>query len=245
MALCHLHYFSQALGMQTAADVILPDAVEPPYSVMFLLHGLSDDHTIWQRRTSIERYMEGLPVIVVMPNGGRGFYADAQAGFAYGRAIGEELPKLVRRTFQTKDGWAVGGLSMGGYGALRLGLKYPETFRSVVSHSGALGYGHAVPDWAEEPFRSETLRIIGEAPEGGENDLYRLAREADPRPAIRIDCGTEDFLLEQNRHFHSYLDSQAVPHEYEEFPGGHTWDYWDKHVQEAIAFHKGRLGWES
>jgi putative tributyrin esterase len=83
MAYCELHYFSKSLGMQTAANVILPEGEhEGPFAVFYLLHGLSDDHTIWMRRTSIERYVQNLPLIVVMPNGGRGFYTDAVQGFA-------------------------------------------------------------------------------------------------------------------------------------------------------------------
>ena len=108
---------------------------EPPYQVLYLLHGLSDNHTIWLRRTGIERYVASLPIMVVMPDGGRGFYADADQGYAYGKAIGEELVDRIDKTFPTKasrEGRVVAGLSMGGYGALRLALNYPERFRAAV-----------------------------------------------------------------------------------------------------------------
>src|SRR5262245_30415335 len=108
MPYCELRYHSAALGKQTAAGIILPDpTLPPPYPALFLLHGLSDDYTIWERRTSIERYVAGLPLIVVMPDGGRGFYCDAVEGYPYGRALGEELPALLRHYFPTRPGWAI------------------------------------------------------------------------------------------------------------------------------------------
>src|ERR1044071_6734116 len=97
-----------------------------PFATFYLLHGLSDDHTIWLRRTSIERYVSSLPLIVVMPDGERGFYTDAQEGFAFESAITKDLISFIDRTFPTKadrSGRAIGGLSMGGDGAVKLALK--------------------------------------------------------------------------------------------------------------------------
>jgi S-formylglutathione hydrolase FrmB len=87
---------------------------------------------------------------------------------------------------------------------------------------------------------AEMRRIFGPSPAGGPNDLYALAEQSNRQclPALRIDCGSEDSLLEENRAFHRHLEQLGIPHEYEECPGGHTWDYWDHHVQEAIAFHQ-------
>lgn len=246
MALCEFHYFSAALNKQTAANVILPETGEPPYPVMYLLHGLSDDYTIWLRRTSIERYVQDVPLIVVMPDGGRGFYSNARQGYAYDTAIAVELTDRMDRTFPTlakREGRCLTGLSMGGYGALRLALTHSERFCSAVSHSGALGFGHG---WGEnDRYRNdEFARIIGPDPEGGPDDLYTLAAKVAPsrRPALRFDCGVEDRLIGDNRAFHAFLDSVNIAHEYEEFPGAHEWGYWDRHVQEAIAFHRRTLG---
>ncbi len=237
-------YFSNALQKHTQAEIILPDPSLPgPFRVMFLLHGLSDDHTIWIRRTSIERYCEGLPLIVVMPDGGRGWYTDAKQGYAYETAIGKELPELIAKTFPTKGPWAISGLSMGGYGALKLALKYPETFHSAVSHSGAVGMGH-FPPYREDDFRIEIERIFGTNPTDGRDDLFALVGKLRPSkmPAIRFDCGEADFLLEFNRLFHQHLTKLQVEHGYEEFSGDHNWEYWDKHVQEGITFHRKSLG---
>src|SRR5579859_7829669 len=132
MAFCELKFFSKSLNKATAADVLLPECDSSgPFAVMYLLHGLSDDHTIWQRRTSIERYVQDLPLIVVMPDGGRGFYTDAKEGMAWESSIVKDLVQFVDGRFQTKAnraGRCVGGLSMGGYGALKLALKYPDMF---------------------------------------------------------------------------------------------------------------------
>ena len=255
MAFCELKYFSPALEMQTAANIILPETDKPgPFSVFYLLHGLSDDHTVWHRRTSIERYVSDLPLIVVMPTTARGFYCDAQQGMAWETALVRDLINLVDKMFPTKatrEGRCIGGLSMGGYGAVKLALKHPDKFCSAVSHSGAVAFGHSplVPDPKapeRDSFALEFSRIIGENPVGGPNDPFALAEKLAPalRPALRIDCGVDDFLLESNRWFHTHLEAIGYPHEYVEFPGAHTWDYWDIHVQEAIAFHARNLGIE-
>lgn len=244
MPLCELHYFSNALGMQTAANVILPDPKFPgPYSVMFLLHGLSDDHTIWLRRTSIERYVADLPLIVVMPNGGRGFYSDAVEGFQYNTAIGVELVDLVKQYFPTNDHWCVAGLSMGGYGAFRLAFDRPELFRSATALSAALHFGHRQVQ-GDEAWVNEMTRVTGPNPAGGKDDLYTKLESLLPNrvPALRMDCGAEDFLLWANQEFHAFLEEKGVEHEYEEHPGEHNWAYWDAHIQPALEFHRRHLG---
>jgi S-formylglutathione hydrolase FrmB len=213
---------------------------------MFLLHGLSDDYTQWMRATSIERYVEDTPLVVVMPDGGRGFYCDAVEGYAYATAIGIELSAMIENYFPVGDAWCAAGLSMGGYGAVRLALDHPERFRSATSLSGALGFAHLFPAPSDVPdaFVTEFLRVTGPEPKGGPNDLYALFERLEPsrRPAIRISCGTEDFLIDQNRAFHRFLESSGFAHEYEEHPGAHTWAYWDEHIQSALKFHLRELG---
>jgi len=248
MSFCDFHFFSAALQKQTAAYVLLPDVGTPPYSVMYLLHGLSDNHTIWLRRTSIERYVSQLPLIVVMPDGGRGFYADAVEGFAYGKAIGEELPERIERTFPAKskrDGRALAGLSMGGYGSLRLALTYPDRFCAAASLSGATAFGHRA-SVDDKPISPEFQRILGPNPVGGPNDLFALTKKIGKkkRPALRVDCGVDDFLFADNQEFHAHLKKIDYPHEYEEYSGAHTWAYWDAHIQDALPFLCKELGVE-
>lgn len=247
MAFATLQYHSQSLQKASAFNIVFPDdaSIPRPWSVFYLLHGLSDDHTIWMRRTSIERYVAGLPLVVVMPDGGRGWYTNAKEGYAHEDDLIKDVVGLVDRTFPVKaerSGRAIGGLSMGGYGAVKVGLKHHELFASITSHSGALGFTHDEPEKAK-PLSPEFERIFGKSPGGGPEDPFAIVDRIDHGriPALRIDCGTEDFLLDQNRAFHKHLEEKKVPHEYVEFPGGHDWAYWDLHVKEAIAFHVRNL----
>lgn len=249
MAICELHYFSPSLQKQTACNVIIPEVpgFSGPYAVFYLLHGLSDDYTMWQRRTSIGRYAQMLPLMIVMPDGGRGFYCDAAEGFAYESAIVQDTIGFIDRTFNTqaeRGGRAIGGLSMGGYGAIKLALQHPDSFVSTNGHSGAYGFAHGA--WRDQ--QAEFTRIIGPNSLGGKDDVFALAasfagrRDGVKAPALRIDCGTDDFLLDQNRDFHAHLQKVGIAHEYAEFPGTHDWSYWDKHVQSALRFHAKHLG---
>ncbi|MCE0522947.1 MAG: esterase family protein [Methylacidiphilales bacterium] len=249
MAFCEFHYFSEALQKQSAAHILLPEGKgRGPFPVLYLLHGLSDDHTIWMRRSNIERHVGGWPLIVVIPDGGCGFYCDAVEGFAYQTAIVRDLVNTIDTFFHTKaerKGRCIGGLSMGGYGAIKLALQYPDLFVSAHSHSGCPDYGHG--GWTDLPG---TKQILGDKlGGGGPNDLYRLAAEAkgwkqSKRPELWIDCGTKDALLKENRHFSAYLKKLRLPHVYKEFPGGHSWEYWDRHIQDALVFHAKHLGFK-
>ena len=146
MALIDCHYFSQVLGLMSTMSVILPDpgpleasvASRTPhirYPTLYLLHGLSDDHTVWQRRTSIERYVEGLNLAVVMPAVQRSFYTDMVTGQRYWTFISEEVPAVARHFFplsEDRDENYVAGLSMGGYGAFKLALAHPERYAAAA-----------------------------------------------------------------------------------------------------------------
>ena len=239
MALCQVSFFAQQIQKCSQMIVILPDAGRGPFPVFYLLHGFSDDYTIWSRRTSIERYVAELPLIVVMPDGYNGFYCDAVNGPAFESYLLKDVVGFVERVFpamRTRNGRVIGGLSMGGYGALKVALKHPDLFCSAVSHSGGLNV-------ARRKGR-DLAHIFGASGRGGKDDLFAIAEQVDRAtlPAIRFDCGTEDHLLADNRRFHKLLERLAIPHEYEEFPGAHTWTYWDVHVQEALAFHRRALG---
>lgn len=252
MSLHEVRYFSQALQKSTSSFVIYPDKGVPgPYHCMLLLHGLSDDHSIWQRRTSIERYVADKPLIVVMPDGGRGFYVDALQGFQYLQAIAYELPELLHHWFDIKGKWCTAGLSMGGYGAFRVALERPQLFRSAVSHSGAVTIGRHYPNEEIETGRHsqdalirEFIPVFGKVMPGGKDDLVELAKNANLLPALRFDCGTEDFLLDSNRSLHQEFTEFGITHEYQEFAGDHNWEYWDLHIQEAIAFNLKNLSGE-
>lgn len=238
MALAHVHYWSPALQKQCGMFITLPDGDVGRLPVVWQLHGLSDDYTIWQRRTSIERYAERYRVLVAMPDGGRAFYCDSPLG-RWEQHILDSVA-FVERTFPViaaREGRAIGGLSMGGYGAMKIGLKHPDVFCSIAAHSGVIDVGEraALSDVAEK------RAIFGRGVPSGD-DCFALARtharRRGPKPALRIDCGSEDFLIEHNRRFHAHLAKLKVAHEYEEHPGAHNWDYWDLHVDAALRFHR-------
>ncbi len=249
MAVCEIHFSSgNILNKMTSAMVILPEGKPGPFPVFYLLHGLSDDHTVWVRRTSLERYVEHLPLIVVMPNGERGFYTDSKSNqkAAFETNLVRDLIGFVDNTFQTipkRAGRVIGGLSMGGYGAVKIALKHPDLFCAAVSHSGALAFASR-PFSKDDEWGREWIPVFGENPQGGSEDIFALIERADRNslPALRIDCGVDDFLIEDNRRLHRHLENLGIPHEYQEFPGEHNWAYWDEHVQEAIAFFAGILG---
>jgi S-formylglutathione hydrolase FrmB len=260
MPWAQVHWRSEVLDKHTEAQVLLPSVGRGPFPVFYLLHGLSDDSTVWLRRSRIEWYVRDLPLIVVMPDGYRGFYTDNEHGPAYARHLGEELVDFVDRNFQTRSeraARAIGGLSMGGYGALRLGLGFADKFCSVNSHSGALARSNADfsheaeaagkhPDKSKE-FLAELRRIFGTKPNETGHDVLRLAEravKADNLPHLLLDCGTEDYLLADNRDFHRQLTAAKIPHEYREHKGAHDWDYWDRHIQDALKWHCKHLGIE-
>ena len=259
MPWAQVHWRSEILAKQTTMQVLLPAVGRPPYATLYLLHGLSDDSTIWLRRSRIEAYVREWPLMVVMPDGYRGFYTDNEQGPPYARHFGEEMLEFVERNFPARPARgarAIGGLSMGGYGALRLALGYPEKFCSANSHSGALmrfnldlspREARRDPIFRKHPpeFFLEMRRVFGRRPMDTGHNLLLLIRRARRRhrrlPRMLIDCGTEDSLLEHNRRFHEDLQALKVPHTYREFPGGHDWDYWDLHVREALDFHARNL----
>jgi putative tributyrin esterase len=244
MALCRVNFFGNSIGKMSAMDVVVPENHAGPLPVLYLLHGHSDDQTAWQRRTSIERYVEGMPLIVVMPDGARSFYCndDRPGGMRYEDHIAKDVVEFVDRTFHTvakPKGRAIAGLSMGGYGAIMLGLKHPDLYSVACGHSSAVGWASRQFKWRPELQAC----LAGVTP--SRYDIFALSRKfrkSGRKLALRLDCGTEDFLLEQNRKFHRHLEKLDFAHEYAEYPGTHCWEYWDEHIRQTIAFVSQRVG---
>jgi len=255
MALIHCDFFSHTLQLCTSMYVILPQPAPAPgqparpaangrYPTLFLLHGLSDDHTIWLRRTSIERYVEGLGLAVVMPAVGRSFYTDMAHGYRYWTFISQELPELARSFFPlsaAREDNFVAGLSMGGYGAFKLALSYPDRYAAAASLSGALDMA-AAADAEDEAWQAELRLIFGDPRQiaNSPNDLFYLARQAvasaTALPRLYQWCGTEDFLYPHNVHFRDYARGLGLDLTYEEGPGDHQWEYWDRQIRRVLAW---------
>jgi S-formylglutathione hydrolase FrmB len=212
------------------------DPKQDSFPVLYLLHGLSDDHTAWQRFTSIERYASAAGLAVVMPAVGRSFYADEANGHRYWTYLSEELPELVESFFRVsrrRQDTYVAGLSMGGYGAVKLALSHPERFAAAASLSGALD----VVALAAQPERRDFFGrvFVGGAPGPGD-DLFALLAKvpSGSLPPMHISCGAEDPLADLSRRFVSAASAAGVSVT-TDFPAGtHEWGLWDDIIQDVI-----------
>jgi S-formylglutathione hydrolase FrmB len=252
MARLTCDFFSPVLGLSTSFVAVVPQAEAPHtprrWPVLYLLHGLSDDHTTWTRRTSIERYAEAYNLAVVMPAVGRSFYTDMARGLPYWTFVSRELPQIARSLLPLSDKREetyVAGLSMGGYGAYRLALSNPGMFAAAGSFSGALDMATEA-DGDDPAWRAEMSNIFGapHALAGSAHDLLALASRLGPaeRKSLRLYqcCGTEDFLYGVNVRFRDHARSLGLDHTYEEEPGVHEWGYWDLKVRHFLRWLFGR-----
>lgn len=248
MAYIQLHIYSKALGIQTEVGVIMPQrdttgeigignaAKAEKYRTLYLLHGLSDDQSIWHRRTSIERYATEYGVCVVMPCGGRSFYINQQNGQKYYDFVAKELPAVISEFLNVSDKREdrfIAGNSMGGYGALKIALKEKETF------GGGAGLS-SVADIRSDMFKGLLEGVVGkENYLSDEEDLFALATkytDAETKPRLFMACGTEDFLYADNVKLRQHLQKLDYDYTYEECAGAHTWEYWDEHIQRVLAW---------
>lgn len=252
MALVRCDFFSEALELSTSMTVVLPQATQTqigmsgvagdaPAPVLYLLHGLSDDDTIWLRRTSIERYAAGLGLAVVMPQVHRSFYRDEVHGNRFWTFLSQELPALVGHFFRLSDrreDTFVAGLSMGGYGALQWALRCPERFAAAASLSGALDLARLRRDGDRAAVFD---RVFGDAAiEGSDGDLLALLdRSGDAvgeLPALYVGCGTQDVLIEDNRAFAEHATRRGLTVTTDFGPGEHEWGYWDRQIQDVLRW---------
>ena len=249
MAFINCTFSSDLLRKSVTLNAVIPQkprgAAPEKYRTLFLLHGLSDDYSAWCRYTSIERYSKEYNIAVIMPDGGRSFYTDAANGFPYWSFISEELPEFAASMFpislERKDCFAA-GLSMGGYGALKLGLRCPGKFSAVAALSPVVDLERLFTASESASWLPELENIYispAEAKLRG-NDLFTLAENAvssgKTLPRIISFCGTEDFMIEDNRKFNTFMKEIKFPefHSYE-YPGSHNWGFWDTHIRQALA----------
>lgn len=248
-------FTSETLALCCSLTALLPQrkstaptpAKPPRYPVLWLLHGLSDDHTIWTRRTSLERYLSGLELAVIMPAVHRSYYTDQVRGGPYFKFIADELPALCQQWFPISTDRSkqfVAGLSMGGYGAFKLAFTHPDRYAAAASLSGALDVVSVVAARAAadpqrlHEFESTFGPLAGVA--GSDNDLRavskRRATASTPLPDLYQCCGTEDFLYQDNVSFRDHLRALQIPFIYEEGPGCHNWEYWDRMIGRVLQW---------
>lgn len=255
MAFLQANIYSNVLEMEVMVDVILPQETEKKIGtattnkgteipVLYLLHGMGGNHSVWQRRTAIERYVAAYQLAVIMPSTDLGWYTDTTYEMKYWTFISEELPKIVQELFPQlttarKHTYAA-GLSMGGYGAMKLGLRQPERFAAVASLSGALAMAESMENLLQVRGQAYWEGIFGplSAFKGSENDLIHLIDTLDPETAPRfyISCGTEDQLFPASEYAAEKLAKHQIPVTFESGIGVHDWQFWDQWIQRVLAW---------
>ncbi len=235
---------SAALGRRADVSVWVPET-EPIGTLLILLHGVYGSHWVWPLKAGVHRTAQRMlaageiaPMVIAMPSDGlsrdgSGYLTHASAGDAE-RWIVEEVPAVARLAapaLRADAKIAIAGLSMGGYGALRLGAKYAGRFVAISAHS-AITEISEMERFVEEPL-SDYLEY---APREELSALYWLRKHRERLPRLRFDCGVDDELIAGNRQLHAALEADDIAHEYQEFSGGHEWPYWRQHVERTLRF---------
>ena len=252
MALLQMSYLSKALFRTVPVQVILPadmismDGLEyrmkegEKFKTLYLLHGLIGNYTDWVTNTRIQRWAEEKNLAVVMPSGDNAFYVDSdRPNNNYGVFVGEELVDVTRRMFPLsgrREDTFIAGLSMGGFGAVRNGLRYSETFSRVAALSPAL---HIFENDDPDPVRYTAFGDLKEAKKTDKNPrvaLENLIREGRTMPGFYISCGLDDDLLPYSRIYRDLLREKGADVVYTEEEGAHEWDFWDRHIKRVLEW---------
>jgi len=248
-----VRFQSKLVNTTLPYNVILPSDYDTSrttrYPVLYLLHGLTGHYTDWVQRTNIADYTADYRMIVVMPEGNDSWYIDKYESYI----LNELIPDVQQRyrTIEARYGRSIAGLSMGGYGAIKFGLKSPSTFVFAASMSGAFGVTRLTEKEVPQLWK-ESLKLFG--PVGSEtrvaNDVFEMLGKFTPArinslPYFYFDCGTEDaaVIVPYNRELAGLMFEKKIPHEFREMPGDHSWAYWDRQVREVLklAAQKMRL----
>ena len=244
----------KSLQRRTSISVILPsdnihflqdteEIVPKPYRTLYLLHGLYGSDDIFLANTSIQKFAEDNGIAIVIPCGENSFYVDNRKAHAYyGEYVGQELLDITRNIFPLSDkreDTFIAGFSMGGYGAIRNGLKYSQNFSKIGMISAALITDDMV-DYADDGnvLRSRDFyeSIFGDLDKVKDSDMdpKYLIDSCEDLPEISMACGVDDFLFEKNVVFHEFLKSRNVDATFIKASGEHTWEFCDKYIKEFI-----------
>ena len=255
MAFLQVQFYSSTLNVCSTVNVILPEAdqgigvdaskVGTLPKVLYLLHGYSDDHSIWMRRTSVERYAAQHNLAVIMPAVNHSFYNIEYYGERYWDYVSDELPKTMHTFFRLSnkpEDTFVAGLSMGGYGAMRLALTYPERYAAAGSFSGALDLAAL----GERRDKTELHRILGDETSisGTDLDCFHLMKknaDAPKKPRLFVACGTADFLYDAHQKAVPALKENGWDVTHFEKPDAiHEWGFWDEMIAAFIPWALGK-----
>lgn len=254
-------FYSSVLNRRSVCYVGLPDDYDADetqrYPVIYLLHGKNGMETDWLYKGNAEEIIQTMwdkkelrDAIIVMPNDGGysdgTFYVDWYDGSGnFEQYVKYDLIPMIDHEFRTYDSRlsrVIGGLSMGGFGAVMLSLKNPELFGAAVSFSGAVGDILNLSEGELPLFNAAAFAPILGPLHGEHAQRYRLRNLAEQRleenngPAIYLSCGKQDYLYEANVGFTQYLRKIGYNHQYEEFEGEHNWEYWQTHLSRGLAF---------
>lgn len=241
MAIIEVNFISKCLMRVVTFNAIIPvdkfgpqaeNAEQKPLKTLYLLHGIFGNYTDWVNGTRIQAWAEANDLAVIMPSGENRFYLDDEkSGELYGEFIGKELVEFTRKLFPLSDkreDTFIAGLSMGGYGAIRNGLKYAENFGCVIGLSAALV--HDTWKDADNSAPIFTFRRSYYETIFGEYDKVK----GRPVPKMYLCCGTEDGLVTANRDFRDFLNENGVDLTYVEGPGKHDWVFWDTYIKKVL-----------
>ena len=249
---------SGALGGRADLTLLGPPASSGagrpgPLPLVILLHGVYGSHWAWALKGGAHRTAARLmddgsipPMVLAMPSDGlwgdgSGYVRHATAAATsnppgtrdFERYILDDVPAAASEVFPAIGPTSpvfIAGLSMGGFGALKLGAKHPRRFAGVSAHSAITHFSQM------SRFVEESLSAYGPLPESEQSVLHWMTQNRAALPPTRFDCGTEDPLLDANRQLHRELNALAIPHTYAEFPGGHEWPYWELHLEDTLRF---------
>lgn len=261
MAIAKFDVYSECLCRFTSFQVFLPNDVpemmtkgNPHYErtlkTLMLLHGYSGYSSDWRNSSGIVNLANQYNLIVICPTGENSFYLDGkETGRKYATYVGEELLGYVRKTFglsERAEDTFVGGLSMGGYGALHTALMYPQNYSAVFAFSSALimhevekmkpGTGNATANYEYYKLMFGEPALLGSSVNNPEELVRRIKKNSGVMPRIYMACGTEDPLLRENRDFRDFLIKENVPMTYREGPGTHNFAFWDAFLEPAIKW---------
>jgi S-formylglutathione hydrolase FrmB len=247
-----VRFESKLVNATLPYNVILPadydSSATTRYPVLYLLHGLTGHYADWVTRTNVADYASQYRMIIVTPEGNDGWYTDSATVSTdkYETYFLKELIPDVQQRFRTIEaryGRAIAGLSMGGYGSIKFGLKSPATFIFAGSMSGAFGVTRLSEQEAGASGWATSMKLFGpvESDTRKANDLFLIIKDLQPNriaslPFFYFDCGTEDAsrIFTYNRELAGLMLEKKIPHEYRELPGDHSWGYWDKQVQDVL-----------
>lgn len=243
MAVVHVEFGSRSLGMKTRINVILPEHPTRKLQTLLLFHGLGDDENSWLEQTNIISAVADMQLAVIMPRVDRSYYTNTTSGLDYFDYVSNELLQRCQKWFPLSTARAdnfVGGVSMGGFGALKTGLVYPEKFSRIFSFSAMTDQKQ---QWHNHPERELWYRDLFGSPEqiaNSNNDLIYLLgqQKVENAPFIWQLCGTEDPFYGMNQEFSQKMTEYQIAHQTVNVPGKHEWSVWQAGIEQVVELLK-------